>query len=54
MKKANRERLAFVNWWRRAESNRRPRALGHWYYMLIPVFVFNRLLTGSLRISKIQ
>jgi len=37
-KKANRERLAFRDWWRRAESNRRPRALSHWHYMLSPVF----------------
>jgi len=37
MEKANRQRLTFHNWWRRAESNRRPRALSHWYYMLSPV-----------------
>ena len=55
MKKANRERLAFVNWWRRRESNTSPQqGLRIHFYMLIPVFAFNRLLTGSLRISKIQ
>ena len=27
MKKANRERLTFMNWWRRAESNASPQAL---------------------------
>ena len=37
-KKANRERLAFSYWWRRRESNPRPRALSHRHYMLSPVF----------------
>ena len=55
MKKAKRERLAFPNWWRRRESNTRPQqGLRIRLYMLIPVFAFDRLLTGSLRISKIQ
>ena len=36
--KANREQLALTNWWRRRESNPRPRALSHRYYMLSPVF----------------
>jgi hypothetical protein len=55
MKKAKRERLAFPNWWRRRESNTRPQQGRRIrLYMLIPVFAFDRLLTGSLRISKIQ
>ena len=55
MKKANRERLTLLNWWRWRESNTRPQqGLRIHFYMLIPIFAFNRLLTGSLRISKIQ
>ena len=48
MKKANRERLAFRYWWKRRESSTRPQqGLRIHFYMLIPVFAFNRLLTGS-------
>jgi len=55
MKMANRERLTFRNWWGRRESNTRPQQGRRIrLYMLIPVFAFDRLLTGSLRISKIQ
>lgn len=32
-KKANRERLTFIYWWKRAESNRRPQALHRQHYM---------------------
>jgi hypothetical protein len=34
----------FLNWWRRRESNPRPRALRPEVYMLIHVYCFNRLL----------
>ncbi len=33
-----RDGLSFLKWWRRGESNPRPRALRHKIYMLIPCF----------------
>jgi len=35
-KKANRERLTFVYWWSRRESNPRPQALYRQIYILSP------------------
>ena len=43
-KKANRERLTFIYWWRRRELNPRPQVLRPRLYMLSLVFGFNRLL----------
>jgi len=43
-KNPNRERLGFLRWWRRRESNPRPQVLCRWIYMLIPVYCFSRLL----------
>ena len=37
-KKANRERLTFIYWWRRRELNPRPRILRLWLYMLIRLY----------------
>jgi len=34
----------FTLWWRRRESNPRPKILYRWLYMLVPVYCFNRLL----------
>ena len=31
----------FTRWWRRRESNPRPKALHYWYYMLSFVFSFS-------------
>ena len=37
-KKANRERLTFIYWWRWRELNPRPRILRRWLYMLIRLY----------------
>lgn len=41
-KKANRERLTFMYWWRRRELNPRPQYLDHRIYMHSLSFLFNR------------
>ena len=41
MKNPNRERLGFGCWWRRRESNPRPKDLHTRVYMLSTVFSFN-------------
>lgn len=39
-KKANRERLTFIYWWSRRESNPRPQVLYSKFYILSPVVWF--------------
>ena len=48
-KKANRDRLTFIYWWRWRESNPRPTILRPWLYMLIPMIGFRRSLTHRTR-----
>ena len=39
-KKANRERLTFIYWWSRRESNPRPKVLYSKFYILSPFIWF--------------
>ena len=38
-KPPNNQAVISIKWWRRRESNPRPQALCHWFYMLIPTLI---------------